>query len=84
MELSKYKLIILSDKLLEITGSEKFNPQKRDGFICDPEFEDMLCLATDINSMEANKIYQKIYADIDNTMGSPLLIDVIKKHIADL
>lgn len=84
MVLSKRKLMILSDKLQNIMESEDFNSDKQDDFICDIEFEDMLCLATDIDSIQAGEIYQKIYADMDKTMGLPLLSDIIAKHIADL
>lgn len=82
MKLSRNKLFILGDKLLEIISSPDFG--KEEDFICEPEFEDMLCLATDIDRSSANDIYQKIYKDIDNTMGLPRLADVVAKHLSDL
>lgn len=75
MTLSKRQLLILADHLQNI------RPQSKNEFIGDSTFEDMLCLAMDIDNISSHELFQRIYEDIDETMGLPILADTIAKHI---
>ena len=82
MKLSKIQLEILSEKLSQIIQNKK-EAQTRD-FICNVDFEEMLCLAANTDFVTANRIYQNIYEDADSTMGLKPLSDIIAKHVSSI
>lgn len=81
MELSKLQLTILSTKLENILSTT----QERDNeFINNIEFEEMLCLATNVDFVSANKIYQEIYKEADKTMSLNSLAKIITRHVKSI
>lgn len=83
MKLSKRQLSILADKLSDMIYKHELKPVDSD-FAGNVEFEDMLCLAMDIDDITANNLYQDICNDIDSTMGLPILSNIIAKHTNNL
>lgn len=81
MTLSKLQLSILVDRLQEILPVHKKDDEE---FVCDVLFEHMLCLATNIDLVSANKIYNQIYQEANYQMGHPLLETIISKYVADI
>ena len=78
VELSKLQLTILSTKLEDILSATQ---TKDNDFVNNIEFKEMLCLATNIDLISANKMYQGICKEADKTMSLNDLSEIIARHI---
>lgn len=79
MKLSEQQVSILADKLSDILCRQHLKQPNINAV--DGEFEKMLCLAIDINYTTAHHLYQDICKDVNATMNTNVLSDIIAKHI---